>query len=57
MQHRAYQYRAIAFGKDVKTPFFAIDMGLGKTLIALSIIVDSDKPSMVIGPLNTILYT
>ena len=57
MQHRAYQYRAIAFGKDVKTPFFAIDMGLGKTLIALSIIADSDKPSMVIGPLNTILYT
>lgn len=54
---REYQQRAVDFGKKVETPFFAIDMGLGKTLIALTIIAQSGQPAMVLGPLNTILHT
>ena len=51
-----YQDRAVDFGIKTKTPFFAIDMGLGKTIINLKIIEKLAIPAFVIAPINP-MYT
>lgn len=52
-----YQHRAIAFGLKYKSVFYAIDMGLGKTVISLRIKEAIEQPAIVFAPLDGIYST
>jgi SNF2 family DNA or RNA helicase len=52
-----YQQRAIEFAVAKKNPFFALDMGLGKTIIALKTVEQLGIPAIVIAPINPMYST
>ncbi len=52
-----YQDKGIEFGLDVPQNYLALDMGMGKTVIALNIIMRAKQKAIVFGPLMTILNT
>lgn len=52
-----YQKKAVRFGLQQKQAFFAIDLGLGKTAIALYIIKISKQPTVVFAPRSVIFNT
>lgn len=52
-----YQERAIDFTMKVKTPFHMIDLGLGKTAIALKVMERLPNPTLVLAPLRVIYST
>lgn len=54
MKLHDYQRRAIKFALTKKTPYLAIDLGLGKTAIALKVIQTLQAPTLVIAPLRVI---
>lgn len=54
MKLHNYQERAISFCLDHKAAFLAIDLGMGKTAIALHVIQHIGGPAFVFGPLRTI---
>jgi len=57
MQPRAYQDRGVQFWLDNPRCYFAIDMGLGKTLITLLSLVKLGLPTLIIAPLRTVYTT
>lgn len=54
MKLHAYQERAVQFGLENKQTFMAIDMGLGKTAIALTMIGRLKIKAFVFAPLRVI---
>lgn len=52
-----YQKRAIKFGLKHKTVFYAMDMGLGKTVISLMIKKIVKQPAIVFAPLQGVYNT
>ena len=56
-QLHQYQKNAIEFGLENKTVFFAMDLGLGKTAVALKIIEQLKQPAIVFAPLRVIHNT
>ena len=46
-----YQDRGIAYGLKEKQTYYAVDLGLGKTAIALNIAKALPQPTFVISPL------
>lgn len=52
-----YQHRAIKFGLKHKTVFFAMDMGLGKTVVSLRIKEAINQPAFVVAPLSGVYTT
>lgn len=52
-----YQHDAIDFVHKVKTPFLAIDMGLGKTAIVLEFLRKYNRKAIVFGPLGALINT
>jgi len=52
-----YQERAIKFGLENKTVFFAMDLGLGKTAVSLKIIQKLKQKAIVFAPLRGIYVT
>jgi len=52
-----YQQKAVEFVLEHKKVFLAIDLGMGKTVIALKVIEALGLPAMVFGPLRTIYNT
>jgi len=52
MELRLYQKKAISFCKQKKKVYLAIDMGLGKTAIALHVIADLNLKALVLAPLG-----
>jgi SNF2 family DNA or RNA helicase len=52
-----YQIRAIRACKDLKTLFLAIDLGLGKTRIAIEATKDLPLPTLVVAPLRVTYMT
>jgi len=52
-----YQKDAIEFGLKNKTVFFALDLGLGKTVISLKIIQRLKQKAIVFAPLRGIYNT
>lgn len=52
-----YQENAIDFGIEVKTPFFAIDMGLGKTIITLKMLEYLGTPAVIFAPIRPMYDT
>jgi len=57
MKLRPYQQRAIDFWMKHKNVYFAIDMGLGKTAIALHTVHKLNLPTLVIAPLKVTYNT
>lgn len=57
MKLHEYQKRGIEFWLKNPRTYFAVDMGLGKTAIALHVIAKLKKPTLVIAPLRTIYST
>lgn len=52
-----YQERAIEFCLEKKQVYLAVDLGMGKTAIALNVIRRSGQQALVFGPLRTIYNT
>jgi len=52
-----YQKKGIAFTLENKTPFLMVDLGLGKTAIALKVIEQLPNPTLVLAPLRTTYAT
>ena len=52
-----YQEEALQFWLDKKRCYWAIDMGLGKTVTALKGIAEIGKPTLVVAPLMTMQST
>ena len=52
-----YQKKAIEFGLENKAVFFAMDLGLGKTAVALKIIEQLKQKAIVFAPLRVIYTT
>lgn len=52
-----YQRKAINFGYKRKSVYYALDMGLGKTLIALALIQYTKQKAIVFGPLKPVYNT
>lgn len=57
MKLHNYQKRALDFWMEKKRAYMAVDMGLGKTAVALHGIAKIRKPTLVIAPLKTIHTT
>jgi len=57
LQLHEYQERAIKFSLTHQTVYLAIDMGLGKTAIALKAIEESGQKAFVFAPLQAMLNT
>lgn len=57
MKLENYQKRGVRFWLDNPRTYFAIDMGLGKTIIALTALTKIKKPALVIAPLRTVYTT
>lgn len=52
-----YQLRAKQFWLDNPRAYFAVDMGLGKTLMTLTALKEIGKPALIIAPVRTIHTT
>lgn len=57
MKLHPYQERAIDFCLDKRKCFLAIDLGMGKTAIALKVIQETKQKAFVFAPLRTIYST
>jgi len=57
MQLHQYQKNAIKFSIVNKAVFLALDLGLGKTAVALEVIRRTKKPAIVFAPLKVIYNT
>jgi SNF2 family DNA or RNA helicase len=57
MELREYQKQAIAFWKEYKKVYFAIDMGLGKTAIVLHTLADLKLKALIIAPHKVVYNT
>jgi SNF2 family DNA or RNA helicase len=57
MKLHDYQERAIEFCLKHKTVFLAMDLGLGKTAVALKVIRRTKRPAIVFAPLRVIYTT
>jgi SNF2 family DNA or RNA helicase len=57
MELHQYQKKAIEFCTENKTVFLAMDLGLGKTAVALKIIEQTKQPAIVFAPLRVIYNT
>lgn len=54
MKLHNYQKQAIKFALEKKQSYMAIDLGLGKTAIALNVIQRIEHPTIVIAPLRVV---
>jgi len=54
---REYQTRAIGFCLEKRKAYLAMDVGLGKTAVALATIATTKRPTLVIAPLSVIHNT
>ena len=57
MKLRDYQIKGVEFGHKVSHPYFACDLGTGKTAIALELIKKIGQPAMVLAPLRPLYST
>lgn len=57
MKLRDYQVKGVEFGYKVKHPYYACDLGTGKTAIALSLIKKIGEPALVLAPLRPLYST
>lgn len=57
MQPHEYQIRGKEFWLANPRTYFAVDMGLGKTLITLMALKEINKPALIIAPVRTIHTT
>ena len=57
MKPHDYQTRGKQFWLDNPRAYFAVDMGLGKTLMTLMALEEINKPTLIIAPVRTIHTT
>lgn len=57
MKLHDYQYKGSQFWIDVQRAYFAVDMGMGKTVMALHALTKLKRPALIIAPLRPVYTT